>query len=83
MAETICNERHKNIDSRLDTVENDIRELRAIQMEQGLRLTETTVTVKDVNNSVKTLARTAWAMLILFFTSAVGFIIWYIESLPR
>ena len=81
--EKVCTERHKNIDATLKAHGQrfDNHEQRIDFLEKAQVRSETNV--QNVCSQVKALTTVLWWTFGLMFTTAVGFIVWYIQSLPR
>ncbi len=79
----LCNEKHKNIDAKLDAhyLRFDDHEHRIDSLEKAQVCTETIV--QNVCIQLKALTTALWWSFGLILTTTVGFIIWYIQSLPR
>lgn len=81
--EKVCTERHKNIDATLKAHGQrfDNHEQRIDFLEKAQVRAE--INVKNVCSQVKALTTVLWWTFGLMFTTALGFVIWYIQSLPR
>ena len=81
--EMLCAEKHKNIDARLDGHDQTLQshEQRLDNLEQGAVRTETIV--KNLCSQLKSLTTAIWWFFGLLLTTAIGFVIWYIQSLPN
>jgi len=81
--EKVCTERHKNIDVILKAHDQrfDNHEQRLDFLEKAQVRAE--INVQTVCSQVKALTTALWWLFGLILTSAIGFVIWYIQNLPR
>lgn len=79
----LCEEKHKNIDARLDGHDVHFEKLddRMSKQEEGSVRTE--VIVSHLCKKIDTLITVLVGGFVTMFGGALAFIIWYIQSLPR
>lgn len=81
--EKVCAERHRYIDDKLIAYDQrfDNHEQRIDFLEKAQVRAE--INVQNVCSQVKALTTALWWSFGLVLTTAIGFVIWYIQSLPR
>lgn len=79
----LCQEKHRNIDSRLDGHDDDIKgihiDINVLQMSSARADTMITTLCKKIDSLITVLMT---GILAIFGVTA-GFLIWYVQSLPR
>lgn len=81
--EKVCNERHKAIDQKITEHEKRLDEQ---EKELGGVLTASatnTADIKHLTKSLDALTKALWGFITTIALTAVGFLIWYVQSLPR
>ena len=74
--EKLCEEKHKVINGRLEVIEDDVKML---QKSDAVNSTE----IKNLCNQIGSQTKAIWGLVSMTFASMVGFVVWYIQSLPR
>lgn len=82
-SEKLCTERHNNVNATLKVHDQrfDNHEQRLDFLEKAQVRAE--INTQNVCAQVKSLTTVLWWLFGLTLTTGIGFIIWYIQSLPR
>jgi tetrahydromethanopterin S-methyltransferase subunit G len=79
----ICNERHERINARLEGHDDDIREVKGrvgtLEKSDAVNSTE----IKNLCKQIGSQTQAIWGLVAGIFFVLLGFVVWYIQSLPR
>ena len=81
--EKVCAERHRHLDDKLIAHDQrfDNHEQRLDFLEKAQVRAE--INTQNICTQVKSLTTVLWWLFGLTLTTGIGFIVWYIQSLPR
>jgi hypothetical protein len=80
---TSCAERFQRIEDRLDRGEDTTHEQGEKIHQHDVEMTELRANINHLVKSMDGQTKAIWGMVVTLLTMGLGFVIWYIQSIPR